>query len=60
MSDELLKSDTIDSVLIATPHYSHTTIGVAALAAGYHVMVEKPISVHKEDCEKLIAAYDRI
>lgn len=55
--DELLKSDIIDAVLIATPHYSHTTIGVAALAAGLHVMVEKPISVHKEDCETLIAAY---
>eukprot|EP01043_Picozoa_sp_COSAG02_P075896 COSAG02_NODE_15861_length_1135_cov_1.410232_2_plen_99_part_00 len=56
--DELLNSGIIDAVLIATPHYSHTTIGVAALAAGLHVMVEKPISVHKEDCETLIAAYD--
>jgi predicted dehydrogenase len=28
-----------------------------ALAAGLHVLVEKPISVHKADCERLIAAH---
>jgi len=54
---EMIKSGCIDAVLIATPHYSHTTLGVAALEAGIHTLVEKPISVHKEDCEKLIAAW---
>lgn len=55
--EELIASGKVDAVLIATPHYSHTTIGIAALEAGLHVLVEKPISVHKEDCEKLLAAY---
>ncbi|MBC2603139.1 Gfo/Idh/MocA family protein [Puniceicoccus vermicola] len=55
---ELIQSDEIDAVLISTPHYSHTTLGIEALQKGLHVLVEKPISVHKEDCEKLIAAYD--
>jgi predicted dehydrogenase len=54
---EMIKSGCIDAVLIATPHYSHTTLGVAALEASIHTLVEKPISVHKEDCEKLIAAW---
>src|SRR5580692_6548013 len=54
--EELLSSGLIDAVLIATPHYSHTTIGIAALKAGLHVLVEKPISVHKADAERLIAA----
>ncbi len=54
---ELLEADVCDAVLICTPHYDHTTIGIAALNAGKHVLVEKPISVHKADCEKLIAAY---
>jgi predicted dehydrogenase len=58
-SDELLRARVCDAVLIATPHYSHTTIGVAALESGHHVLVEKPISVHKADCERLIAAYRR-
>ncbi|MGE9291254.1 MAG: Gfo/Idh/MocA family protein [Puniceicoccales bacterium] len=55
---DLIQSDLIDAVLIATPHYAHTTLGIEALKKGLHVLVEKPISVHKEDCEKLIAAYD--
>ncbi len=46
-----------DAVLIATPHYDHTTLGVIALKRGYHLLVEKPISVHKADCEKLIRAH---
>ena len=53
----LLKSKLCDAVLIATPHYDHTIIGIAALKAGLHVLVEKPISVHKADCERLIAAH---
>jgi predicted dehydrogenase len=56
-SDALISSGTVDAVLIATPHYAHTTIGIAALKAGLHVMVEKPISVHKADAERLIAAH---
>ncbi len=54
---EMMASGLIDAILIATPHYDHTTIGIAALKAGLHVMVEKPISVHRADCERLIAAY---
>lgn len=54
---ELLAAGVCDAVLIATPHYFHTPIGIDALKAGKHVLVEKPISVHKADCEKLIAAH---
>jgi predicted dehydrogenase len=56
-SQALLCSGKADAVVIATPHYSHTTIGIAALKAGLHVLLEKPISVHKADCERLIAAH---
>jgi predicted dehydrogenase len=55
--DEMIHSGIVDAVLIATPHFSHTPIGIAALKAGLHVMVEKPISVHKLDAERLIAAH---
>jgi predicted dehydrogenase len=54
---ELVESGEVDAVIIATPHFDHTTLGSAALAAGLHVLVEKPLSVHKADCERLIAAY---
>jgi predicted dehydrogenase len=56
-SSELIRSGEVDAVLIATPHYSHTPIGIEALKAGLHVLVEKPLSVHKADCERLIAAH---
>jgi predicted dehydrogenase len=56
-SSELIRSGEVDAVLIATPHYSHTPIGIEALEAGLHVLVEKPLSVHKADCERLIAAH---
>lgn len=56
-SAELIRSGEVDAVLIATPHYDHTTIGVDALEQGLHVLVEKPISVHKRDCERLLDAY---
>jgi len=56
-SAELIRSGAVDAVLITTPHYDHTTIGADALSCGIHALVEKPISVHKKDCEHLIAAH---
>jgi predicted dehydrogenase len=56
-SAEMIRSGAIDAILVATPHYDHTTIGIDALEQGLHVLVEKPISVHKADCERLIAAH---
>jgi predicted dehydrogenase len=53
----LLASGEVDAVLVATPHFSHTSDGIAALEAGVHVMVEKPLSVHKADALRLLAAH---
>ncbi|MHB8521640.1 MAG: Gfo/Idh/MocA family protein [Limisphaerales bacterium] len=53
---KLFQSGDVDAVIIATPHYQHTTLGIAALEAGLHAMIEKPISAHKADAERLIAA----
>ncbi len=57
-STEMIRSGLVDAVVIATPHFAHTTIGIDALSHGLHVLVEKPISVHKSDAEKLLAAYE--
>lgn len=53
----LIESGLIDALLIATPHYSHTPIAIEALQAGLHVLVEKPIAVHKSDAEQMLAAH---
>lgn len=54
---EMLSSGVCEAVLVTTPHYQHTTIGIAVLKAGLHLLVEKPISVHKADCQRLINAH---
>ncbi len=56
-STEMLEAGVVDAVLVATPHYAHTTVGIEVLNHGIHLLVEKPISVHKADCERLIAAH---
>ncbi len=54
--EELIRSGEVDAVIIATPHYQHTSLGMAALKAGLHVMVEKPISLFRhKHAERLIA-----
>ena len=53
--EKLIQSPDVDAIVIATPHYQHTTLGIAAFKAGKHVMVEKPISAHKADAERLVA-----
>ena len=55
--EQLIRSGDVDAVIIATPHFQHTTLGIAALRAGVHTMVEKPISSHKADAERLIAEH---
>jgi len=53
--EEMIRSGLCDAIVVATPHYQHTTLGIAALEAGLHTMIEKPISAHKADAERLIA-----
>jgi predicted dehydrogenase len=55
--EKLIRSRAVDAVIIATPHYQHTSLGIAAFEAGLHAMVEKPISAHKADAERLIGAH---
>jgi len=54
--ETLIKSGEVDAVIISTPHFQHTTLGIVAFENGVHALVEKPISSHKADAEKLITA----
>ena len=53
----LFRSDTVDAVLIATPHPSHPELSIAALRAGLHVLVEKPIAIHKREAARMISVH---
>ena len=55
----LLEREQPQAITIATPHYDHTPISIAALERGIHVLTEKPLAVHVQDGNKMIAAYQR-
>jgi predicted dehydrogenase len=54
----LLRDPEIDAVCICTPSGMHADGAVAALDAGKHVIVEKPMDVTLEACDRMIAAED--
>ena len=53
---KLIESGLCDAVLIATPHFLHPVVGIAAMNAGLHVLTEKPIAVRTSDADRMIAA----
>jgi predicted dehydrogenase len=60
---EMLKAVNPDIVLIATPDHWHALAMIAAMKAGAHVYVQKPISVDITEGQAMVAAasrYDRI
>ncbi len=52
----LVKAKRADAALIATPSFDHFPTAIAALKAGLHVLVEKPIALHVADAHLLEAA----
>jgi myo-inositol 2-dehydrogenase/D-chiro-inositol 1-dehydrogenase len=46
----------LDVVDIAAPNHTHADYAVAALAAGRHVLVEKPLATSVADCDRIIRA----
>ena len=55
----MIGSGEIDAVLIATPHYLHPPIAVAAFEAGLHVMSEKPAGVYTRQVREMNAAAEK-
>jgi predicted dehydrogenase len=52
----LLESHSVDAIIIATPHFQHPPIALAAFNAGVHVLCEKPLAVSVLQARKVIAA----
>ena len=57
--DELLAHPDVDVVVVVTPNRLHAPIGTRALAAGRHVVVDKPIAMDVREAEELIESADR-
>lgn len=54
--DEVLADDRVDVVHICTPNATHAPFAEAALAAGKHVICEKPLGISLEEAERMAAA----
>ena len=57
--DQVLDDPAVEVVVVATPAATHSAIGLAAIEAGRHVLIEKPLATTRADGERLVAAADR-
>jgi len=53
---QMVKEEKLDVVCMCTPHPEHASPTIAALRAGVHVIVEKPLASTLADCDAMLAA----
>jgi UDP-N-acetyl-2-amino-2-deoxyglucuronate dehydrogenase len=56
--DRMVRESSVDAVIVASPHPQHREHTLAAIAAGAHVIVEKPMALTAADCDAMIQAAD--
>lgn len=58
-AQDLMEDAALDAIVIATPVSSHFTLAYAALEAGKHVLVEKPLAQNVVECRRLTELAER-
>jgi predicted dehydrogenase len=58
-ADTLIARDDVDAVVLCTPNHLHEEMAVAALDAGKHVFVERPLATTSQGAARVIAAAER-
>jgi len=56
-NEEILVDDSVDAVLITTRHHLHADLVLAALEAGKHVLVEKPLAINEQELARIEEFY---
>ena len=56
---EVLEDPSVDAVEVLTPHHLHADMTVAALEAGKHVSVQKPMAVNLAQADAMVDAAER-
>ena len=57
--DSLLSRSDVDAIVLATPVSTHYPLGMKALEAGKHLLVEKPLTLKTSDAEALVEKADK-
>ena len=57
-TEQVWRDENVDAVIIATPVATHFPLAAAALSAGKHVLIEKPMASSVQECEQLIRLAD--
>lgn len=58
-AEEVIADPDVDAVVVATPVHTHYPLAQAALAAGKHVLIEKPFVTEVEQADELVARAER-
>src|SRR5579862_1942492 len=53
---QMLQDERLDVVDICSPPRTHADIAIRSLTAGAHAMIEKPMAIGTEECDRIIAA----
>ena len=53
---EMLRSGDVDAIYLAMPNWRHAEFVLPALAAGIHVLAEKPLEINTERCQQILDA----
>jgi len=57
---KMLETERLDAVDICSPPRTHAEIAVRTLEGGAHTLIEKPMAIGTEECDRIIAASRKI
>ena len=55
----LLADDSVDAVIVTAPHTAHVPLGLLALAAGKHLLMQKPLCADMDEANSFLEAAER-
>jgi predicted dehydrogenase len=56
---QMLQAEWLDAVDICSPPRTHAELAIRSLEAGAHTLIEKPMAIGTEECDRIIAASNR-
>ena len=57
--DSIIADDSLDAILVGTPHPLHVSWGVKALDSGKHVLMQKPLCGEMDEANQFVEATER-